>query len=131
MKKLLLLIVFCLIFEASTAFGAATVIWGKTSILITAIDADWVWNQTGSPYITSKDGIKCDYIIFVPGAASDELKITEEDASGAEILPLVPATGADDAIVLYFLDGKHIKPFIDFSESTVSTGHRVIIGVLR
>ena len=82
-----------LVFCASTAYGAATVIWGETAILITAIDADWVWNQAGGPYVASKEGIKCDYIIFVPGATDDKIKITEESATGAEIFAKMGGNG--------------------------------------
>lgn len=122
MKKLIFLVL--LLFIAFNCHAAPTVIYGETTIDISSIDADWQWNSTGSPFVAEKD-MFVTFICFVPGATSDKLVLLEEDANGASLFPPEASiTGASMIIYVY----RHCKPFIDYSASTFSSGHKVIIG---
>lgn len=133
MKKVILwlIVVFLVyLYVLGNSYAANTIIWGEDTIEISAIDSDWTWNETGSgsPYTGNSRGIKVDYIIFVPGAAADDLSLLEEDANGGELFPNfeVPTL---QGYMIYFFGGKVIKPFLDYSESTLSSGSKVIIGL--
>lgn len=135
MKKLFILILSLFVFTlAGSAMAANTIVYGENVIDISAIDADWTWNQAGSPYVGDREGIKVCYIIFVPGAISDDLAFLEEDASGAEIFPNFECVAAE-AMIIQFDGGtglgRLMKPFLDFSASTLSTGAKVLIGIAR
>lgn len=131
MKKSILLAVLLFFALANTALAANTFIWGEDTIDISAIDADWTWNDAGTPYASHRDGILVHYIMFIPGAVSDKLVLLEENASGAPIFPPNPCPVAGQPQIIYFHGGKHLKMFLDESESTLSSGHRVMIGINR
>ena len=86
---------------------------------ISAIDVDW---DQGQIYPLQS-------IQFVPGAAADVLVVKEGSASGPILAYFKAAATALDGSVLvkYFLHGQNHRPYIDFSECTLSSGHMVII----
>jgi hypothetical protein len=111
---------------------ANTIAWGERTLTITSLDSDWTWDDIPSPYVGVRDGIYADYITFVPGAIGDKLVLLEKDASGSQLFPLYVSTTTEPyTIYLRGGEGKHIKPFFDDSESTVSSGATIIIGLLR
>lgn len=84
---------------------------------ITVIDVDW---DQGQVY-------PLESIQFVPGAGGDCLVVKEGSASGAVIFyAKAPATLDGNMFVKYF-NGQNHRPYIDFSDCTLSSGHRVII----
>jgi hypothetical protein len=65
-------------------------------------------------------------IIFIPGAANDEIEINWLDEDGIDIFPHTPAQGTYDwQKVDYF--GDPVPFFFDYSGSTISTGAKIII----
>jgi hypothetical protein len=101
-----------------------TIVYGK-NIDISSIDSDWTWNQTGSPYAAEKEGIRVRHIIFMPGAIADKLVIKDGGSTGPSLFPPDPVSLSDSQAIDY--GGEMLKPFIDYSESTLSSGSRVII----
>jgi hypothetical protein len=94
---------------------------------ITSIAADW-------NYRTSKPDSWPDFprlasIKFNPGAANDKVKICEESDGGPEIF-YVSCSDVNDQRVEYY-HGQHATPYIDFSASTLSAGHKVVIKLWR
>ena len=105
---------------------AATAAYSEyVGVTLTAIDADWTWTDDVTENVYA-NGIPVESMIFIPGAASDKIAVLEVDANGTQIFPLVEALGTQNPIVLY-CRGKKLKPFIDFSESTLSSGATFII----
>jgi hypothetical protein len=111
-----------LISMCQICFAATTVTIGWHTIELTGIDADW----TFATQFPAKDSIKINAIIFQPGAASDKLSIKDNSDSGVEIFPAIPKVDASDGQIVYYW-GQHMRPYIDFSASTLSAGHKVII----
>lgn len=73
------------------------------------------------------DGPRTNYIQFNPGAADDKLVIKQRTAAGAVIFE-ASSTDANDQQRAYYY-GKRQLPYIDYSECTLSAGHKVIIGL--
>lgn len=128
MKKTLIACValIAMVVMAGIAFSAATVTPTGANpvgriIEITGIDADWIWTTT---YPASK-GIKVVSIEFWGGAANDVLVIKENSAAGA-ILFKRKTPDTDYSSIKYFF-GSTIHPVIDYSDCTLSSGHKVVI----
>jgi hypothetical protein len=108
-------------------YAANTIIWGTEVIDISAMDSDWTWNEKGGPYTSDKEGIVVKYILFLPGAIGDVLVIKNGSATKESLFPDM-AVPVKQANIMYY-QGRMLKPFIDYSESTLSAGHRVMIGL--
>ena len=93
---------------------------------ITSISADWDYASEVAAYPREKEGPIIDLILFAPGAANDRLVIKNGDASGPVVFKAT-ATTTDERVVYYH--GKRMRPFIDYSECTLSTGHQVVISL--
>lgn len=94
---------------------AATEKRSRNQIEISAIDADW----TASSYLYVNS------ISFEPGAAGDYLTIKESVDSGPDIVPKMYSV--DGSSLVHLFRETRMKPMIDYSECTLSAGHKVII----
>lgn len=93
-------------------------------ITLSAMDSDWNWldTLTGSSFTS---GINLASIQFKPGAADDELIIRNGAIDGA---PMIAWKCADEYdYKVFYCHGVKYKPFIDYSECTLSAGHQIII----
>jgi len=66
-------------------------------------------------------------IQFNPGAAGDTLVVKNGSATGPKMFYAV-CTGTDDQRIIYYF-GTRCRPYIDYSECTLSVGHSVIINL--
>ena len=103
--------------------AAATEVLSGNFLELTAIGEDWDWTDTWG---TTSEGVYIEFIAFKPGAASDKLSIKEGTAAGPEIFPSVPRLSTSDGQIVYY-GGKQIRPYLDFSDCTFSSGHEVFI----
>jgi hypothetical protein len=128
MKRYLLFTLMALLFAASPALAANTVntdtYYRVTTI--SAMDEDWDWQDTFTDTSSTEyiHGPAVLYIIFQPGAASDYLQICEGAANGPEYLP---AVATDEGALVVSLEGQRAKLVIDYSDSTLSAGHKITI----
>lgn len=67
---------------------------------------------------------KVQSILFQPGAAADYLSIKDRNSAGPELMP--STASSTDAFYRLF-SGEPIRVYIDFSESTLSVGHKISI----
>jgi len=122
--KTMLFVMLLFVFSiSSVCFGAATVAVGDRFVQITAIDADWLWTDT---FGATNTGIYVDWIAFKPGAASDKCSIKDGSATGVEIFPAIPRADTTDGQIIYY-GGRMLRPVIDYSAGTFSSGHQVTI----
>lgn len=90
---------------------------GVTSVTVSAITEDWDFIQTYRQF--SASGIPLKGIILMPGT-TDTFSIKDGGESGAYLY-----YGALAAAAVLVYPGTHVKPFIDFSECTLNTGHKI------
>jgi len=95
-----------------------------TSFTVEAIDADWTWTDDFSQDTFAK-GMPLWAVIFQPGASGDVLSLKNGSAAANEIFP--DNVLIDTAPQVQYYGGNIMKPFIDFSECTLSAGHRIIV----
>lgn len=69
-----------------------------------------------------ESSIICKAIVFIPGAASDAISIKDVDDTGVKLYIL--STDGEPRVLPMYLT--KIVPYIDFSECTLSAGHRVV-----
>ena len=126
MKKIVMLLVaLSFVFCASQVFSAATVTRTGRIVEITAIDADWLWSTTFTGAAEVSGGIKVVSIEFLGGAANDIIVINDQTDAGAVMMKRkTPDT--DYSTIKYFF-GARIRPVINFSDCTLSSGHKIII----
>ena len=106
---------------------AATVVRNGPFVQLTAIDADWIWTTT---FPNHPQGIKVDWIAFKPGAtALDKCSIKQDSATGSEIFLSIPAVSLSYGQIVYY-SGALLRPYIDFSDCTFTTGHEVVIKLM-
>jgi len=122
MKKLILISVLVL---GICGFVYATNTVNRTDkvVELSSIDSDWTWT---SIYGASDHGQYLMSIIFKPGAADDKLSIKEASATGPEIFPSIKCLDEYDVKVKYYYGAKY-RPYLDYSDSTISAGGEVII----
>ena len=118
--------VFCLalivcLAAALPAAAANTVTLTDNVITISAIDSDWTWTDTLSRMTA---GVKVVLVRFNPGAANDRLVIKQGTAAGAELVNLL---ATDTEARLQYLFGATVKPMLDYSDCTLSSGAKVTI----
>ena len=104
----------------------------STSIEIEGIDADWYLSKASENGLGEfgDSGVMVRSIEFNPGAANDLLVIknSKTGAEGDATEWYVKCSADTDQRVKYYGDrGKRMWPFIDYSECTFSSGHKVII----
>lgn len=92
-------------------------------IISLTIDSDWTWTDS---FARMPDGIEVAEVIFTPGAADDKLVMLDQDANGGELFPPVLPWDVYAERQSYPC-GTWLKPFIDFSECTLSAGHNILI----
>jgi hypothetical protein len=105
---------------------AATMIEEGGAIQLTAIDADW--DYKASKPATWPILPKLLSIRFVPGATGDRLVVKHKSATGIERFNTV-ATDTESRVEYYH--GTSFIPFVDFSDCTLSAGHKVAISLWR
>ena len=103
--------------------AAATQVISGNFVVLHTIGEDWDWTDTWG---TTSTGVYVEFIAFKPGAAADALSISEGTADGPEIFPSIPRDDTTDGQIVYY-GGKLIRPYLDFSDSTFSSGHQVTI----
>ena len=93
-------------------------------LALTAMDSDWDWLDTlsGSSYLA---GMNVGSIQFKPGATDDVLIIRNGSLTGPPIVSWKAVDAYDYKV--FYCHGTKLKPFIDYSECTLSSGHAVII----
>ena len=103
---------------------ANTVTRNGPIIALSAMDSDWDWldTLTGTSYAS---GVNLMSIQFQPGAADDILIVRNASLTGAPIVAWKCADEYDYKV--YYCHGTKYKPYIDFSECTLTAGHQVII----
>jgi hypothetical protein len=94
---------------------------------LTAIAADW-------DYRASKPASWPIYpsllsISFHPGAADDKLVVKHQSDGGPTIMNVTCENAYDDRIE--YFHGTKARPYIDFSASVFSAGHKVIMQLWR
>jgi len=90
-----------------------------------AVDAFEIF-QTSNAY---SEGIKVKRIEFQAGSNNDSIVIREAATDGATIATLA---SADVEVVdrVYFEDGgQFMKPHVDFADSTLNAGHKLIFEI--
>lgn len=91
-----------------------TTITGK-QILITGLDADWLWGTA-----IGSTAARLRSITFIPSAANDRMIVHEGGIDGAELFDTGIVSGTD-ARTKYFGDnGFWCNPVIDISDCTLS-----------
>jgi hypothetical protein len=96
-------------------------------IEITSIAADWDYDTIRPAGWPSKPRLLS--INFVPGAADDTILIRVNDTTGPQCFYARCENVYDQRIEYYH--GSRFRPFIDFSECTLSAGHKLIIKLWR
>lgn len=100
----------------------------KNGVLtLTAFDADWYYKDSkpeGWP-----DHPRLLSIKFYPGAANDELFIYEEQDADVDCFYAKCENTYDQRVEYYH--GARALPFIDYTNSTLSSGHKVVIKLWR
>jgi hypothetical protein len=96
---------------------------GRQVLQVSAMDSDFnMVAQTG--YTQYADGgVPIVVILFYPGAADDILVVKQQSASGPIITKLKSTDGEPRVMPLY---GSRVKPYIDYSECTLSSGAFVV-----
>jgi len=105
---------------------ANTTVQGRSSIIVTGLDADW---------IAGTDSDRRDYYIqsiqFIPSAQNDRMIVHDEGIDGADIFDsgLAPDTAA---IIEYYNPPKWAMPVIDISDCTLNSAGdcKVIINTI-
>lgn len=64
-------------------------------------------------------------ISFSPGAANDELVVRDGSASGPTIFHVICSAATDQRVK--YLHGQACQPYINFSECTLSAGHKILL----
>ena len=95
---------------------------------ISEIDADWDYGDSKPDDWHNRPCLMS--IEFHPGSASDRMVIKEAREDGPVRFDSGEVDSASDSRIKYF-HGVRVTPFIDFSDCTLSAGHRVIIETWR
>lgn len=90
---------------------------------ITSVVADWDYRVSKPSGWPSHPRISS--IQFDPGAADDALSITEQDGGGPQRFYAKCEDQYDQRCKYYF--GARVQPYIVFSESALSAGHKITI----
>lgn len=91
---------------------------GTNAVTVTAITEDWDFVVAYKQFANL--GIKLKGLILMPGTGTDVFVI--KDGNGAYLYNASHATTVCTVVVY---PGTYVKPYIDFSECTLSTGHAI------
>ena len=101
-----------------------TVTKGVNVIELSAIDSDWNY---ATAFPSQVRGIRVDQIIFSGGDTDgDKLSMRDGTETGAHIFPTQAILKQGGPTIVQY-GGKELRPYIKFSECTLSTGHSIII----
>jgi len=89
----------------------ATLVSSNNKFEVNSIAADYDYEKS----------IICKAIIFMPGAVDDVISIKDGSDTGVEV-KLLSTDGEARILPLY---ETRLIPYVDFSESTLSAGHKV------
>lgn len=103
-------------------------------IELTGIAADWDLtssDDTDALDLFGKPGIAISSIRFRPGGSADRLVVKEDSATGVTICEMRYGSGGvgvfpNEDLIEYFHGARH-RPYIDFSDCTLTSGHKVLI----
>jgi len=105
--------------EAVTLSFTLKLYRGTNAVTVTALNQDWSFVETYRHF--SSRGINLKGIILIPGSGGpDTFSIKDIDENGAYLY-----YGAVSAATVLVYPGSFFKPMIDYSECTLSTGHKV------
>lgn len=100
----------------------ATVLKTGNFVNITSVSAD----LSHENIFAKSEEVKIKSIEFIPGAANDIISIKNGSDSSASICKLGSGVAAESA-VKYFGKGQYMRVLIDFSECTLTAGHKLIL----
>ena len=112
--KSLLITVLILLF-ATQAMAVNSVAYSHPVISITTIDSDW----------DDTEARRVQFIICVPGAVDDELVMRQGSTTGPLICGKMLSTDGEARICP--VSGSKVDMFLDYSDSTISSGGSVTI----
>ena len=121
MKKLFITIILTafILIPAGMGWAANTVVTGgefNQYVDISAMDTNY--DAGADRYLVS--------IQFNPGSTGTDVLIVRHASATGPIIMKVTANAANDESCKYF-DGMKVRPYIKYSECTLSSGHRVMI----
>ena len=90
---------------------------------ISQIDSDWSWSST---FPASGSGIMLNYVMLCPGHKDDKLVVKEGSVSGSTVVCL-NCSGTTMPPFILNLDGEKLRPCLDFSGGSYSTGCQMIL----
>ena len=100
----------------------ATILRTGNFVNISAIAAD----VSMQDILQTANDVKVRRMEFIPGSANDVIVIKSGSDAAAVICKLGSASAAEPDRA-YFGDGQLMRPFIDFSDCTLNTNHKLII----
>lgn len=104
---------------------ANTIKYKGFTVEISSIDSDWTWTDTLTDAAFT-NGVPINFIQFNPGAADDKCTIYEDNITDGPVSFYAKCDGDDDMKRAYY-HGTRMKPILDYSAGTFSTGSTVII----
>lgn len=125
MKKFLVILFVLFAFSFINNSEALTVTRSGNVVILTTLDADWVWTTT---FASDTSGIRVHSIQFNPSAVGDICIIKEATDTGPQIFK-VKCADTYDQRVKYF-DGARLKPVFDLSDSTIGVAANASIIII-
>lgn len=92
---------------------------GTNSVTVTVLNQDWKMVETYKQF--SGKGIPLKGIILVPGSGGPDTFVIKDTADDGSYL----YAGALSATTVIVYPGSFCKPMIDYSECTLTTGHKI------
>ena len=110
-----------------TGLYATTETEGGRGVELTAISENWTYSANSMVYGRDGNGARIDWIMYCPGTGDtgDVLLIKEGSTTGRTIFYANATNHTAQQIVYYH--GARLRPVLDYTNSSVSTGHRLII----
>jgi len=108
---------------------ANTITFANDMIILESLDSDWVWTTTCTAQKWAS-GLYVQSIQFIPGATGDRCRFENTAVGGDEIFDSGPCADAYDTKIKYF-GGKLMRPALDYSDGTYSSGSKIIIDLVR
>lgn len=125
MKKIIasVLILGLILVNSAGAANTVNTRGGKSVIQVSAMDSDF--NLVAQTGFTNHEpaGAPIIAIFFYPGAANDVLVVEQQNDAGPVIAKMKSLDG--EPRVMYF-QGAKLKPYIDYSDCTLSSGAFVV-----
>lgn len=101
---------------------ANTLLSDGNFINISAIDSDWKWSDA---LASSKDFMKLQYVLFLPGQASEKLVLKNGSDGGPVFLQWTASSDADQQF--FEFHGMPCQPVLDYSAGTYANSNTMVI----